>query len=600
MTGHHNSYTDSSKSGAEKGKTPSRHSTSRKGIKPMPDAVSRKIVKYDKFTKEYEEMEKRNPDLASLYLLLDSQRALLHSYRYLDYKLNTALAYLALAETYCYEGDLNRSMTIAEKNYENMMQLEPVYPRVVRTLLSIEKQIRFMRETGGESQQEVNSAEELIKRARYFLSAVWSLRGEYMDEESVASTVPEGAEVYCRECASAILPGSILFRCSCGGKYDLKCISRPDPVCSYCDHSLFHKPSEAYSVALLCLESAARILAAVNRKVSQLDKEIAIIVDLLIQCEKFKLDVSKETERYETFFQLVDSGEFEAAAQAVSTLKTDIMNKLYQYCTTQAVPIEKRIASLKKHGVDTSQASGRLEKFRNALTKHQFEEALSLINTVSSEIDKAEHLLQTEVLTAPSMILNQARKAGIDTTKAEADIEKARHLVENKQYREAKEVTDRVISNYLPHIANQLYALLPNYEYDFTIAKQKGISTAKAEEYLGIAKQYLNRGDYHNCIRYLAMSEYEIYREQNILIENFLDNTRKFILSGEGIGVQLLWPKELFETARKRWEDGKLYEALDTAKQAMEETLIAITSSVASQITAVQSVIHESENHGLH
>lgn len=221
---------------------------------------------------------------------------------------------------------------------------------------------------------------------------------------------------------------------------------------------------------------------------------------------------------------------------------------------------------------DVPELESTLVEVRALLEDRQFREAAEACRKT---LGRAEELVEAYEETARALkraedLIPELQSMSVKVAGPEKLLAKAKKAVEDGNLKLARQMADEAVSELEKERSEGIDRTIRSFEASVAKAKKDGISTARAEELLKLARKEFQEGRYEEALATAMQSEAVVERMglQKEIAENALESARKRILA---LPTEIPFLKKLLKQAEAAFEGGDYVKSLEAAITAMDE-----------------------------
>lgn len=176
------------------------------------------------------------------------------------------------------------------------------------------------------------------------------------------------------------------------------------------------------------------------------EDEVSRARERVNEVELLGLDVARAIEKIGQAERALKARDARAALALAQAAQKEA-EKALESSVEEAVPYaETLVTECEKVGMDVAGLKAKLDKVRELVAKKEFNSSLQLSTSLIDEIDPARRSYFRDYLSRVVAALEEAGRAGLDTPKMEGSLEKARLLIDSRDYEGAAELLKGVES----------------------------------------------------------------------------------------------------------------------------------------------------------
>ncbi|MEK6851758.1 MAG: hypothetical protein AABY30_04385 [Candidatus Thermoplasmatota archaeon] len=251
----------------------------------------------------------------------------------------------------------------------------------------------------------------------------------------------------------------------------------------------------------------------------------------------------------------------------------------------------KMLSDAEGIGADVTQARTLFKTFEKALKEGKLADATAVAREAYQLLQKSQFDRVLITISASRDKFVTARNIGADITPAIEHLNRARAAMQAGQFQEAlaaskraDELVDQIVREY-QNVEEEIRSM----QRSFADAEVLGVDTSGAKRYMERARSMLENRDFRAAVDTLRRSREELERAQSERAMEVIERAEFLLTSGEKMGANLEESSRLLEDAVTGAKGKNFARAMEFATRSREVTERAVQRSLSESIAGLES-----------
>ena len=284
-------------------------------------------------------------------------------------------------------------------------------------------------------------------------------------------------------------------------------------------------------------------------------------------------------------------GDYDKALNSLKQARQEGEKALGKGLESRTSDFAKILADAEAIGADVTQARNLFGTFEKALREGRLGDATSVAREAYQLLQKAQFDRVLVTMGASRDKFVTARNIGADITPAIEHLNRARAAMQAGQFQEAlassrkaDELVDQIVREY-QNVEEEIRSM----QRAFADAEVLGVDTTGAKRYMERARSMLENRDFRAAVDTLRRSREELERAQSERAMEVVEKAEFLLTSGEKMGANLDESSRLLEDAVTAAKGKNFSRAMEFATRSREVTERSVQRSLGESIVALES-----------
>ncbi len=315
-----------------------------------------------------------------------------------------------------------------------------------------------------------------------------------------------------------------------------------------------------------------------------------------IEVESAKAKVREARENFE-------KRDYEAAHSILHETRTALKDKVGRFDSIKEGfrKAEELISEAQMSRADVSNQAKALDEAKELFRGGDFDSAERMLDELTDEAEKklAMYLAAKFILTSKESI-DLAETNGIDVTRAEESLARAKELMKAKEYEEALEAAKKCAEQATDSIAKAAHGMVKDLQRLITDAKNVGVDTAGPEVLAEKAMSLVSSGDYPEALRCIDSAKNDIDQIKNLSSQAAVEikSARGSLKDAETLDMDVGPARELLDQAVEALTRHQYAIALELAKRSSETSSEVTRNTIWSTLERFKERIERATSEG--
>ena len=262
---------------------------------------------------------------------------------------------------------------------------------------------------------------------------------------------------------------------------------------------------------------------------------------------------------------------------------------------------EELISEAQMSRADVSKQAKALDEAKELFRGGDFDSAERMLDELTDEAEKklAMYLAAKFILTSKESI-DLAEANGIDVTRAEESLARAKELMKAKEYEDALEAAKKCAEQATDSIAKAAHGMVKDLQRLITDAKNVGVDTAGPEVLAEKAMSLVSSGDYPEALRCIDSAKNDIDQIKNLSSQAAVEikAARGSLKDAETLDMDVGPARELLDQAVEALTRHQYAIALELAKRSSETSSEVTRNTIWSTLERFKERIERATSEG--
>jgi len=286
-------------------------------------------------------------------------------------------------------------------------------------------------------------------------------------------------------------------------------------------------------------------------------------------------------------------GEYEKALNSLRQARQESEKALGKGLESRTSEFARMLAEAEGIGADVSAARELFKSFDRAMKEGRLDDATGIARKGYQVLQKAQFDRVVQTMSASRAKFVTAKNVGADISPAMEHLSRARAAIQGGRFREALDATkkadeavEQVVREY-QDVEGEFRTL----QRSLAEAEVRSVDTTSAKRYLDRARSLLEGRDFRGAVDLIRRSREELDRIQSDRAMEVIEKAEFLLTAGEKMGAKLEESSRTLEGAVSAAKGKSFAKAIELATRSRELTERAVQKSLSDSITGLQSSI---------
>jgi hypothetical protein len=323
---------------------------------------------------------------------------------------------------------------------------------------------------------------------------------------------------------------------------------------------------------------------------------------LVVEGKSMGMDTSRADDLMTTAKGLFEAETYEEAAKNVKEAKEEIerLKNLSEKSADLLKNAENLMSAMDDMNVQTPISKSLLEQAREAREAQKFEEAIELAQKCQNELNSERDAYISQTISSFEEVIGKAKEDGVNTKTAEEFIQEAKVLFEKGEYRKSLEVAMKSESE-VERVGLQQDMASKAINTVTKKLEEFPAPAPAAEELLLKSREAYDSGDYVTALEQAIKGgdEFSKIKDSHESASSSLVSAREVMQMAKDVGADLEDVITLLKDANKAMKDGDGERAKQLAEECMAKATESAKTKLSSRLEQVTEDIKRCENLGM-